>query len=244
MAAQYIVGFITAILYLVAIFYSIDDLSTALATVPTFPLAGIYLQATKSQAGALGLLVVVFLPTLATCVGCYITAGRTYWTLSRDEATPFHNIFRVVHPRYHNPFNATLFCGGVCTVMGAIYVGSTTAFNAFISSFITLLTLSYITAILLHLLSGRSNVTPGWFWMKGSIGYVVNAISCLFIVAFIVIFSFPYSMPVDAASMNYSCLISGGLTAFIAGFWFWRRGEYKGPRLTHMGSDVSVDDEK
>lgn len=229
MAAQYIIGFITSLLYLVAIFYAVQDLPTALASVPSFPLAGIYLQATGSTAGAIGLLLVALLPSFITCIGCYITAGRTLWTLSRDNATPFSHTLRVLHPQFRNPFNATLTCGVACTVMGCIYVASTTAFNAFIGSYVILSTLSYLAAVLPHLLSGRKNVQPGWFWMRGAAGIAAHGVVCLYIVAFIVIFSFPFAMPVDAVSMNYACLITGGLSVFISFFWFWRRGEYVGP---------------
>lgn len=243
MAAQYIVGFITAFFYLIAIFYSINDLPAALASVPTFPLAGIYMQATGSAGGGLGLLIVAFIPTFITCIGCYITAGRTFWTLSRDKATPFSRVFRIVSPKFHNPFNATLLCGAICTIMGCIYVGSATAFNAFVGSYIILSTLSYLSAILPHLLSRRANVVPGWFWMGDAVGYLVNGVSCLYIVAFIVIFCFPPALPVDAATMNYSCLITGGLTIFVGGFWFWRQGDYEGPRAV-TSDDLLAKDAK
>ncbi|KAJ6780067.1 hypothetical protein PWT90_00996 [Aphanocladium album] len=130
MAAQYLIGFCTATVYMIAIFYSIHDLNEALSAIPIFPLAGLYYQATGTRVGALGLLIIAFIPTLITAIGCYITAGRIFWTLSRDNATPFSRIFGRIHPKFHNPFNATLLCGGICTVMGCIYVGSTTAFNA------------------------------------------------------------------------------------------------------------------
>lgn len=235
MLAQYIIGFITALVYMITIFYSIHDLADALTTVPAFPLAGLYRQATGTPGGALGLLIIVFIPTFITAIGCYITAGRTFWTLSRDNATPFSQIFGRIHPKFHNPFNATLLCGGMCTVMGCIYVGSTTAFNAFVGSYIILSTLSYLTAILPHLLNGRSKLRPGWFWMRGPIGFIVNTIVCVYIVAFIVIFCFPYALPVTAQNMNYSSLITGGLTIFIALFWFWRQGEYEAPQVEASG---------
>lgn len=235
MAAQYVVGFITAFAYMVAIFYSIHDLSDALGGFSTFPLAGLYLQATGTRGGALGLLVVALIPTFITAIGCYITAGRTFWTLARDNATPFSLVFRAVHPGFQNPFNATLLCGVISTVMGCIYVGSKTTFNAFVGSYIILSTLSYLSAILPHLLSGRKNFEPGWFWMRGYSGFVVNGIVCLYIVAFIVIFCFPYSLPAEAASMNYSSLITGGLSIFVLLFWFWRQAEYAAPQVVSSG---------
>lgn len=161
------VGFVTAITYMVALLYSIHDLPAVLDNKSTFPLAEIYRQATTSRGGALGLLIVVFLPTFITCIGCYITAGRTLWTLSRDNATPFSGWLSRVSTTFHNPFNATFMCGCIVTVMGCIYIGSSTAFSALVGSFVQLSSLSYTAAILPHLLSGRSAFRPGYFFMHG-----------------------------------------------------------------------------
>lgn len=259
MLAQFVIGFLTAFFYLIAIFYSIQDLDEIFAQTTTFPLAWIYKQATGTDAGAVGLLVVTFLPTFVTCVGCCkfpsthvwgtllipwidITAGRTFWTLSRDNATPFAKFFAQISPVFHNPFNATVLCGVISTILGCIYVGSSIAFNAFVGSFIILSTLSYLAAILPHVLSKRANIEPGWFWMHGAIGYVVNIISCLYIVAFIVIFCFPYSAPFTIAAMNWNSLITGGLTLLVAGFWFWRQGEYTGPKLVKLDESMLAKD--
>ena len=108
-------------------------------------------------------------------------------------------------------------------------MGSETAFSDFVSSFVVLSTLSYLVAILPHLLTRRSTLQPGWFWMKGALGYLVNAVASLYIMAFVVIFCFPTVMPVDTEEMNYTCLITGGLSLFVAAFWFWRKGDYRGP---------------
>lgn len=62
-AMQMVVGLITAFIYLVALFYSVNDFDAVLSTGYTNPLAEIYLQATGSRAGSLGLLIVIFFPT-------------------------------------------------------------------------------------------------------------------------------------------------------------------------------------
>jgi hypothetical protein len=50
------------------------------------------------------------------------------------------------------------------------------------------------------------------------------------------IYCFPYSLPAAASNMNYSCLITGGLTIFAYCWWLWRRGRYIGPQaLVHEG---------
>ena len=206
---QMVFGLTTALIYLIIIFYAIHDPPAVLAA-ETFPLIEIYHQATGSQGGALGLIILVFIHTFVSAMGGIIIAGRMYWTLSRDNATPFSRTFARVSPRFRNPFNATLLIGVIFTVFACIYMGSTTAFNAFVGSFVILMTLSYCTAILPHLLFRRANVVPGWFWMSGLTEYVVNAISVTYIFVFIVIFSFPTKILTNARSMNYASLIAGG----------------------------------
>lgn len=74
--------------------------------------------------------------------------------------------------------------------------------------------------------------------MKGPLGFVVNAVACLFIMAFVVIFCFPFSLPVSAATMNYASLMIGGLSLFVAVFWFWRQKDYSGPTYVAVDSDI------
>ncbi|ORY12433.1 amino acid/polyamine transporter I [Clohesyomyces aquaticus] len=230
-AAQMLVGFVTALLYIITIFYSVHDVSSLFANPWPFPLAELYRQSTNSSGGSLGLLIVIFLPTACTCIGAYITAGRMLWTLGRDSATPFPNWIGHVDSRFKNPLNASAACGIICTVLGCIYVGSTTAFNAFVGSFVVLTSSSYIAAILPHILSRRRHVVPGWYWMPDGVFYTVAGVACAYIAAFVVIYCFPYARPFDATSMNYSCLITGGLTIFVGCWWLWIKDKgYVGPR--------------
>ncbi|KAL1959664.1 hypothetical protein VTO42DRAFT_1699 [Malbranchea cinnamomea] len=233
--AQMTAGFITAIPYMITLLYAINDLDAILSSNSTFPLAPIYHQATGTRGGALGLLILAFIPTFLTCTGCYLTCGRTLWTLARDNATPFAGWLARVSKRMHNPFNATLVCGVFITILGCIYVGSSTAFQAFIGSYIQLSTLSYLAAILPHLLRKRKSFHPGWFFMHGPLGFFVNAFSCGYIITFIVIFCFPFAMPTDAKSMNYASLMTGGLTIFVAVWFFFRRKSYQGTKAVPIG---------
>ena len=234
MAVQVTVGIVTALSYAIAILFAVHDLNAVLSSSSILPIAEIYRQATGSRAGMVGLLVVIFLPLVCGSIDTYVTAGRILWALARDNATPFEKSLSRVHPRRRNPFNATVVCGCISTILGCIYVGSTTAFNAFVGSFVLLTTSSYLAVILPHILSRRSNVLPGPFWMKGVLGYAIHGMSCLYIAVFIVIFCFPYKLPVQASNMNYSSLILGGLTIFVSIIWIFKgRKGYTGPQALH-----------
>ena len=237
MAAQMIIGFATALCYAIAILFAIHDLKAVLSGSSILPLAEIYRQATGSRAGTVGLLAVILLPLICGSIDSYVTAGRILWALARDNATPFGTFLGRIDTRWRNPFNATIVCGCIGTMLGCIYVGSTTAFNAFLGSFVLLTTSSYLAVLLPHILSRRSNVMPGPFWMNGVLGYTVHCMSCLYIAIFIVIFCFPYTLPVQASNMNYSCLIFGGLTILVSIIWIFKgRKGYSGPQaLNYRG---------
>ncbi|KAF4981435.1 hypothetical protein FZEAL_2747 [Fusarium zealandicum] len=238
---QVITGFVTGLCYLIAIMYAINDYDALFDS--AYPIAEIYRQATGSAAGATGLLSLVFICISLTVVGLYITCGRTLWALARDGATPFPRVFGHVHERLDMPLWSTLATAVLVTVLGAIYVGSTTAFNAFVGSFILLSSSSFLACILPNLLTGRKNITYGPFKMHGSVGFVINAIACAYMITWGVIYCFPYALPTDAQSMNYTCVIWGGLTTLVAAWWFGsaRKG-YQGPTATgNMVPGMGID---
>ncbi|KIW85408.1 hypothetical protein Z517_00798 [Fonsecaea pedrosoi CBS 271.37] len=244
---QMSIGFVTGICYIIALMYAISDYDALFNA--QFPLAEIYRQATGSAGGAIGLLC-PFLFCIATClVGVYITAGRTLWTLGRDNATPFPQYIGKVSKRLEMPLNATLVCGCLVTVLGCIYVGSATAFNAFVGSFVLMSSGSYIAAILPHLLTGRKNVKFGPFHL-GKFGVAMNTIACGYMIVWFVIYCFPFALPTDAETMNYACLIWGGLTTFVTAWWLLgARKDYVGPKpaggveheVEHMRRPSSVE---
>jgi choline transport protein len=232
---------VTTFVFYLAVLYAITNFDDVLnSPIISLPLATAYLQGTDSTSGATGLLVIFFLDFLFTVPGGYITCGRMLWTLARDDATPFPNSLGKISKKFRNPFNATLACGIFTTILGCIFLGSQAAFNAFVGVFTILTTMSYLAAILPHILMGRQYVRPGPFWMPGITGYLVIGTACAYIIVFNVIYMFPYALPVDAAHMNYSCLMAGGLTIFIALWYFWKRNRgYVGPHvLLEANNDV------
>jgi choline transport protein len=136
--------------------------------------------------------------------------GRLFWVLARDDATPFSKYFSQVNEKLSCPIQATVLCAVLCTAFGAIQLGSKAGFNSLVGSFIILTTMSYLLAILPHLLSKRKNTPKGPFWM-GDAGFVVNGIACVLIVFFNIFFCFPYALPASVPVMNceFSILMAG-----------------------------------
>lgn len=231
---QMLTAFSTAFVYLIALFYSINDLDAIFnGSRSYFPTADIYVQATGSNAGAIGLITLLFLATFPTLIGTLVTGGRMWWSLARDNATPFPTFFAQVHPTLNSPVRATMAMSFMVTCLGCIYVGSTTAFQALISSFIVLSTLSYAGAILPHVLTGRKNIVPGPFYMGRTLGFVVNIIALIYIFVTVVFFCFPFVLPATAQNMNYTSVITVGLMTLV-GLWWIFQGfrKYEGPKYS------------
>jgi choline transport protein len=103
--------------------------------------------------------------------------------------TPFAGLFSQVNRRLSCPIPAMLLSAVFCTALGAITLGSKTAFADLAGSFIILSTTSYALAIAPHLLTGRKNVPPGPFWM-GKWGFPIQGAAVFFIIFFNIMFCF------------------------------------------------------
>jgi choline transport protein len=236
--AQVGLGFLTAFVYAIAILYGINDLDKVVNSNGSFPLAEVYAQATGSDGATFGLLFILFLSIMICTIGTILMVGRLWWTLARDNATPFPNFFSQVNERLSCPIPATILCSVLCTAFGAIQLGSKTAFVDLVGSFIILTTMSYFLAIFPHILSRRQSVPPGPFWM-GKAGFFVNGVTCLLIVFFNIFFCFPYAYPVDPISlMNWNSVILVGIVVLTAIWWIVHGARrYPGPKLASLYLD-------
>ncbi|KAI1628319.1 choline transporter [Exophiala viscosa] len=188
-----------------------------------------YRQATGTRGGALGLMILLLLPLVSSSIGTALTQSRASWALARDGATPFSGTIGKVKKSHRVPANAIIFVTYFNTMLGAIYARSSLAFNVITGLFASLMLLSYLIAILLYLLGGRQSAKPGPFYVKGLLGYVVGAVSSVYLAIIIIFYNCPYMMPVDIDEMNYSCVLFGAMVIFPGLWWIKIRKIYRGP---------------
>ncbi|KAJ9494481.1 hypothetical protein H2202_010095 [Exophiala xenobiotica] len=227
--------FVVGFLFLTALFYVAGSLDTILAANPTFPVASIMDSAFENKNAAFACGLIIFLASLPCSIGAQITTVRCTWSFARDGALPFSSYFAKVDEKNVMPARANILIAAISTALGAIYVGSTIAFNALVASYAVMSTTSYGIAIGVHLFTGRKRMIPGWFHMgNGPLGFIVNSIAMIYIVVSNVFFCMPYSVPpVTAATMNYTSLVSYGLALLVVIWWFvGGKRSYKGPRLS------------
>lgn len=127
--------FLASWLFAITIMYAITDLDAVVTSNGSFPLAAIYLQATNSTGATFGLLFIVLVSIMICVIGTYLTVrlsvgvvcdsaelmviqcGRIWWSLARDNVTPFATFFSQSSTQLSCPVPATIFCCTCCLLL-------------------------------------------------------------------------------------------------------------------------------
>ena len=57
--------------------------------------------------------------------------------------------------------------------------------------------------------------------------WLVNGVTVAWLIFAVIFFSFPYSMPVQVPSMNYTCVVVGSLPIMVSLWWFVAAKQYR-----------------
>jgi choline transport protein len=174
------------------------------------PIMEIWHQATSSPAAASVFMVLLLIAAIVALIAVQQTASRLTWSLGRDNAFLFSTRFLgVVNPALQVPVYALMFNSFVVFIIGFIYLGSTSAFNAFIATGLILQQTTYaIPAALLMVKrcrkSSREEVLPRNrpFRLPSIVGWTVNIATVVFAVIVMVFYNFPAVVPVTGSSMS------------------------------------------
>ena len=209
-----VIGLCSGLTINLAIFFAATDLPT---TTSILDLLYTVYNDNPTCAYVLGAMIMVL--AWGAIIGVHTWHSRIAWSLSRDKGFPFHSHLQRLAPApFHTPLWAILW--GVCwiTLCGFLYLGSLTAFNAFISAGIVLQNMTYSMPAVLLVIKGRKNFPHGPFWWP-RFGPIANIVVITWTLLTTVIYSFPYFLPVEASSMNYlSCVL---IVAFAYAGLYW-----------------------
>ena len=230
--ANGLLGFI----YCLVLLFGLGDLTTLLESTTGFPFMQLNLNVTGSRAGAIVMsLVPTIIAVLATAAGLASTS-RTFWAFARDDAVPAPHFWSHVDKRLKIPARMILLVFLLQLLLGFLYLGSTTAFNAVLSMAILGMYLSYALPIAYMLICGRGTdrVTKAPFRMGHAVGIATNIVALVWLVLAMFFSTWPNFYPVTAETMNYSTVVlAGWLVVGVCIFVFAARKTYVGPVAGH-----------
>jgi choline transport protein len=222
--------------YVIVLLFSTGSLESLLTTPTGFPFMQIYLDVTKSRAGTTVMSLLLILIAIAATVAGVTSTSRTLWAFARDKATPFDHYFSFVNKQHHIPIRAVVLVTVLQMLLGLIYLGNTTAFNAVLSMAIIGMYLSYALPIGFMLFRGRRVLYAGdygKFKLGGYLGPAMNVVSLLWMTVVIIFSTFPTMMPVSAQTMNYSIVVLSGWIVFGVVYYFtYGRSKYEVPVIS------------
>ena len=248
-----VIGTLTSFLWAFAFMFAATDLAEIAAS--KLPVLTLYAQTLNNDGVAVFFIVWLFLictsmllqnnqenrtntpsSDYGAAIGCLVTTGRQTWAFARDNGLPYSKAFARIDPISEAPANATILTAAFCIIYGAIYVGSTTAFNSFVSLAILGLNASYAVPQAVVLLRGRKNVLPERYFDLGPImGPFCNAFTIAWVAVYTILFCFPVFLPVNLNNMNYLSVVLAGLCLFILVLW------WGGKRKTFVGPTINLE---
>ncbi|KAF2867084.1 amino acid/polyamine transporter I [Massariosphaeria phaeospora] len=199
--------------YMLTVLFCIGDVD--LVSSDPLPIIQVYYQATKSKAATNLFVVMLAIIFTISFFNVFASVSRLAWAFSRDNGLPFSAFFAKVNPRFKMPINALMLIGTCLCLLALINIGSSTAFNAFISLPALALYISYFFPILFLFIRrvSRSHPEPipwGPFQL-GALGPIVNLAAMCYIIFIIIWLPLPTFLPVDGLSMNYAGPIIGAV---------------------------------
>ncbi|PSK43740.1 Choline transport protein [Elsinoe australis] len=238
MVGSVVLNGLLGLAYCIVLLFSLSDLETLLTTTTGFPFVQLFINVTKSQPGAIILTLIPTLIATAANAAGLISTSRTAWALARDSGFPFPKYFSKIDDHLLVPKRMILCISFLQMLLGFIYLGSVTAFNAILSMSIFGVYLSYLLPVGYMLFFGRKDKQlhpPGPFSM-GRFGAAVNVVAILWLLLALVFSTFPGVRPVTPQNMNYCIVVMAGWFAFgIVYYVIWGSKTYFGPCIDLEG---------
>lgn len=190
----------------------------------------IYYRVMGTKAGGIALTTLILIITLFCSISITVAASRTTWAFARDDAIPLSRVWSKVSKRHDTPIYALILTTAIEMLLGLIYLGSSSAFNAFVSVGVIGLAVSYGIPILLSMLTRRAGVNSAPWSFGKRFGWVINILAVLWICFEMVLFSMPPAIPITPVTMNYAVVVFFGFMAISAVWYFVHaKNVYKGP---------------
>ncbi|KIW73733.1 hypothetical protein PV04_01827 [Phialophora macrospora] len=232
-------GTTTGFIFLICVLFSVQD-ANELTTAAIGPIIAIFKQATSSNAGTAVMAAVIITILACSSTEVVTSSSRLTAAFARQGGLPFSDFFARPNKKLDLPLNAMFLTNAAVIILGLIYLGAATAFNAIVNACLFGLSLSYLLPITVLVLRGRSVLPRGDFAL-GKWGYPLNIVSIIFLMLVLVLTLFPSAAHPTADTMNYAIVAIGGVVILATVNWFVHgRHHYRTPTLHIVDLDVAA----
>lgn len=243
---------VTGLAMAIVFLFCIGDVQELLGVNPNFPHMEVFkrLAGPDHLAGACVMAALILVMAFCADVGLMASSSRVFWSFARDRGVPAWRFLSRVDDKSSVPLNAVYTTAIIAILLGLINIGSTAALNAVLSLSISGLYFSYLISAVLLLyrrcttgfsmpstseMPALANTTGaelvwGPWRIPGIWGILNNIFACMYLIIVAVFCFFPAASVVDSTTMNYACVVFGGVVIICLVYYVaWARKEYNGP---------------
>ena len=212
--------------------FTLGDLYSILDTKTGYPFIQVFYGVTKNKAAASVLTAIIIVNITSACISTVATVSRQTWSFARDNGLPFSGFVAHVKPGWNIPLNSVLMTFTITCLLALINIGSTAAFNAIGSAALVSILSTYFISITVFIYRRFRGPFPARRWSLGKFGLLVNVGAVMWLMTVWIFCFFPLSTgsALTLATMNWNCVIYGGLIVVGMLYWFiWGRKVYTPP---------------
>ncbi|KAI9358723.1 amino acid/polyamine transporter I [Pilaira anomala] len=224
MTMAVIVSSIMGFLFILAFLFCIQDFPVTLNSSTGFPVMQIMVDCV-GNAGAIVMMVMLIIACWQCGFASVASNSRMIYAFSRDGAMPGSKYWHKIDHKRQAPINAVWLSIFVASILSLPALGNSTAFSAITSVATIGLYISYAVPIVAKIINKKQFIRGPLH--LGRFSDIIGMIAVFWICIITVLFVLPPVYPIDAVSMNYSCLLvglvlfgAGGSWLFYARYWF------------------------
>jgi amino acid transporter len=223
-------GFIMTITFC----FTLGNLYQVIDSKTGYPFIEVFYNTTKSKAGASVLTAIIIVNITSACISTVATVSRQTWSFARDQGLPFSATIAHVKPGWNIPLNSVLITFTITCLLSLINIGSTVAFNAIGSAALVSILSTYFISICVLINRRFKGPLPARRWSLGRLGIFINFGAIMWLMTVWVFCFFPLvtGEQLTLSTMNWNCVIYGGLIIVGLAYWFiWGHRVYTPPVL-------------
>lgn len=160
----------------------------------------------KSNVAGSSFIVILTILVVFILIAIMQTSSRLLWSFACDHGLFLSNHLSKLSTRFDdNPVNALVFNSVLILLCGCLYLGSDTAFNALVNTFLLMQMISFAMPAALLIYRKRSSQFLSRsrpFRVPGFIGWACNIGTIVAAIIETIFFCFPTTLPVSGESMS------------------------------------------
>ena len=248
MSLSVVLSALSGLVFLLPIMLILPDTSAILNNDRVMPIVLIFTQSTHSIVVSFFLVLMILGNLLFSGIGSITTSSRAVYSMSRDHALPYHELWTYVEPTSQSrvPKYSILLTMAISYVLGLLALVSTAAFNAFVGAAVLCLCSATCIPVVLVLASRRRALRGSPIKVRYKLGWLVNLASVAWLVFTMFVISMPPQVPVTLVTMNYAAFVFAAFMVGITALYFcWGRHHFRAPLVdenSKAGGDVLLEE--